>query len=118
VAAPAAVLYVSVPDCDRRFVAAQARAFREDQSLDMSLNPWEHLNYFDLAHLDRMLGNAGFMPIPESKFVGAVNIGLRRSIETLPRLKNSCASGLRLARYAITGRALRSANRAFYRYEG
>lgn len=118
IAAPGAVLYASVPNYDRRFVKAQARANRAGRALDMSLNPWEHLNYFDLAHLDLMLGRAGFLPIPELKRVGVVDIGLRRDEGALGRLKNACATGVRLARYAMSGRGLRSPNRAFYRFKG
>jgi SAM-dependent methyltransferase len=118
VAAPGAVLYVSVPDCDDRFVEAQGRAYRAGEPLDMSLNPWEHLNYFDLAHLDLMLGSAGFLPIPELKLAGEVSIGLRRDAGVMRRAKNACATALRLVRYAVTGRASRSPNRAFYRFAG
>ena len=82
----------------------------------MSFNPWEHLNYFDLAQLDRLLAGAGFFPIPESELSGDVNIGLRRDAGFTARLGNACASGLRLARYAFTGEAVRSPNRAFYRF--
>jgi SAM-dependent methyltransferase len=118
VAVPGAALYVSVPDCDSRFVEAQVRAYRAGESLDMTLNPWEHLNYFDLAHLDGMLDRGGFKPISEFDLAGVVHIGLRRDAEFVPRLKNVCATGLRLVRYAMTGRALRSPNRTFYRFEG
>jgi SAM-dependent methyltransferase len=118
VASPGAVLYVSVPDCNDRFLDAQIRACREGAKLDMSLNPWEHLNYFDLPHLDHILGRLGFMPIPESRFSGVVNIGLRRDPGPMRRWKNACATGLRLARYAAMGLAIRSPNRVFYRFEG
>jgi SAM-dependent methyltransferase len=118
VAAPGAVLYVSVPDYNGRFVDEQVRAYRAGEELDMPLNPWEHLNYFDLEHSDRMLGSAGFLPIPELKLAGAVNIGLRRDAGLVSRPKNACATGLRLARYAVAGRGLRSPNRAFYRFAG
>ena len=119
-AAPGAVLYVSVPDFDRRFLDAQTHAYHTGARLDMSLNTWEHLNYFDLLHLDRILGRVGFLPIPEAKLpkISVVNIGLRREPWLVPRLKNVGATGLRLARYAATGLALRSPNRAFYRFGG
>lgn len=115
VAAAGAVLYVSVPDFCTRVIQAQCRAHEAGAPLDMSVNPWEHLNYFDLSHLDQLLDSGGFKPISEDTLTGAVNIGLRRHADVYRRLKNSCASGLRLVRYAATGSALRTPNRAFYR---
>ena len=112
------VMFVSVPDCNARFLKGQRRAVRQAKILDMSLNPWEHLNYFDIEHLDSMLGRAGFLPILDHELVGNVDIGLRRDAGFLPRFKNACASGVRLARYALTGRTLRSPNCVFYRYAG
>lgn len=113
-----AVLFAGVPDYNDQFLAEQAEMVRMGGLPDMSFNPWEHLNYFDLAQLDRLLAGAGFLPIPESGFSGDVHIGLRRDAGFAARLGNACVSGLRLARYALTGEAVRNPNRAFYRFSG
>lgn len=115
---PGTVLYASVPNYDHRFVETQRRAADAGEPLDMSLNPWEHLNYFDLDQLDAILGRAGFFPVPDLNLPGPVEIGLRRDAGLLQRSKNVCATSLRLARYALTGQSLRTPNRAFYRYSG
>ena len=95
VSAAGAVMFVSVPDYNNRFIESQRRNINEGLKPDMSLNPWEHLNYFDLDHLDTMLGKAGFTPIPVPELVGTVDIGLRRDARFVPRFKNACARGLR-----------------------
>ncbi len=118
ISAPGAVLFASVPDYGHRFVKNLRRTIDKGLSPDMSLNPWEHLNYFDMDHLDEMLSKAGFLPISDLELAGVVDIGLRREGGFVKRFKNVCASGLRLAGYALTGRALRGPNRAFYRYTG
>ena len=118
VSAAGAAMFVSVPDYNHRFIESQRRNINEGLKPDMSLNPWEHLNYFDIDHLDVMLKKAGFAPIPVPELVGTVDIGLRRDAGFVPRFKNACASGLRLAAYALLGRALRGPNRVFYRYAG
>lgn len=109
---PKAVAYVSVPSYEEPFVARQIEAHRRDEAIDMTLNPWEHLNYFSLAHLDRLMERGGFQRLTAST---APAIGLRPETEAVPRIKNSAASALRLARYAMTGKALASTEHAFYR---
>lgn len=118
VSAAGAVMFVSVPNYNSRFIESQRRNISKGLKPDMSLNPWEHLNYFDMEHLDTMLGKARFLPIPVPELVGTVDIGLRRDAGFAPRFKNACASGSRLATYALLGRALRGPNRAFFRYLG
>lgn len=117
-AAPGAVLYVSVPNCDSVFVEAQRKAVATGSQIDMSLNPWEHLNYFDLPHLDRMLEAAGFTSVCDTELPGVVNIGLRAETGLLRRTGNVAASALRLSRYALTGSAVKTPNRAYYRFKG
>ena len=118
VAVEGAVLYVSVPDCNSSFIKAQRLADQAGLALDMSLNPWEHLNYFDLSHLDQMLERARFLPVPELDLPGVVNIGLRPEKEMMQRLKNACATGIRLVRYALHGQTVRSPIGAYYRFKG
>ena len=118
VCASGAVLYVSVPSYESDFISLQLNSLKEGLPLDMTLNPWEHLNYFDLDHLDRLVSRYGFEPIPTCELPGHVNIGLRPESLLLRRLKNSLASLLRLAHYAVLGHTSRSVNNAFYRFTG
>lgn len=118
VSVPGASVYVSVPNADDAFIVAQQRAVAIGCSVDMSLNPWEHLNYFDLYHLDRLLEIGGFRPIRSLSLPGSVDIGLRPETGFVRRLTNALMSTGRLARYAATGNGVRNPNRAFYRYVG
>jgi len=111
---PGAVLYVSVPNHDEAFIALQSELFSAGRALDMSLNPWEHLNYFDLAHLDGLLARGGFQPVARTSLPGEVRIGLRAEADLGRRIRNSLASALRLARYAMTMQTVRSVNEEFY----
>lgn len=115
---PEAVIYVSVPSYESRMVKKQLTALRKQQDLDMTLNPWEHLNYFTLEHLDRMMNRAGFIPIEATQLPSAPNIGLRPELHTMARLKNSLASARRLIRYALKGRIERTVEHTFYRFIG
>ena len=72
----------------------------------------------DYSRILDMLGKAGFLPTPDSELAGAVDIGLRRSVGFVPRLKNVCASAFWFAGYVLFGRALRNLGRAIYRYAG
>jgi len=109
------VLYVSVPDCGKRFLAAQAQLAESGGPIDISLNPFEHLNYFDLAHLDRLLAAGGFLPIRRTELPEAVNIGLRPEENPGQRTKNYLACAVRLAKYALTAQTIKTVNHQFYR---
>lgn len=117
VTAKGTVAYVSVPSYEQKFLAAQVENHRRGKALDMTLNPWEHLNYFSLAHLDALMQRGGFRRLAASERVGNPNIGLRAEERAVRRTKNAAASLTRLARYAIEGDALASAEHAFYRRE-
>jgi SAM-dependent methyltransferase len=117
VCAPAAVLYVSVPSISGKMISAQHEAIRCGALLQMDINPWEHLNYFDLKHLDSLLRDFGLMPFSQSSFADQVNIGLRASRSLRARFKNAAASTLRLWRYVWAGTELQSVTRRFYRLE-
>lgn len=110
-----AVLYVSVPDYEGPFIEQQLAAIRAGHAVDMSLNPWEHLNYFSLFHLDNLLAKHGFFPITATQLVGHVDIGLRPEASISMRLKNGMASMYRLSKYVVTGNSLRNVNGVFYR---
>lgn len=113
---PGAVLFASVPEHGERSVSREVKAARRDAPVSMSLNPWEHLNFFDAKSLDRMLASRGFCRIPGALLPSAVDIGLRPDPSLRSRFFNSLASLLRLARYAATGKACESACGSFYRF--
>lgn len=103
------VLFLSVPSYEN--YALQKIV----ESKHMSLNPWEHLNYFDLSHLDYMLSTSGFVAIQSDKLGGEVAIGLR-SEERLPvRMLNGFSSSIRLIKYVLTGFGVQNVNCRFYR---
>jgi len=108
------VLFVSVPDSNIKFFKNQKSRILKKLPLDMSLNPWEHLNYFEIKYIDRLFDNAGFSPINPNI---NVNIGLRQEGGGLNRLRNILASMVRLIDYAVTGRTNRNPNWLFYKYE-
>jgi SAM-dependent methyltransferase len=115
---PGTALFMSVPSYEGSFIHSQQKALETGSSLDMTLNPWEHLNYFDLNHLDSMSRRAGFEPIEGNESPDNVDIGLRPEAQRLRRVKNAIASAIRMLRYAISGRSARRADHTFYRFIG
>lgn len=113
-----AILYVSVPDISAEYLKSQIYLNQNSKFLGMDINPWEHLNYFDLAHLDALMNQSGFVALRQAALPGEVRIGLRPEIQTGTRVRNTAASMLRSARYAWTGDALPSVNRRFYQFNG
>lgn len=111
----AAVAFVSVPSYEdddlQREVSRRARG----EKLSMTLNPWEHLNYFSLASLDRLMARGGFVPIRSDELPRVPEIGLRPETALKARAKNAAATLVRLARWAATGRALASTEWRYYR---
>ena len=112
------VLYISVPSYEKTFIKEQLGTVKKGLPVNMTLNPWEHLNYFNQCQLDRMLRICSFGAVKSSELPGHVNIGLRPEHKIVSRLKNSMASALRLVRYAALGRSQRSINASFYRFSG
>lgn len=111
-----AMLFVSVPSYEPHEIAAAARLAGRGEC-DLSLNPWEHLNYFSLAALDRLLARRGFRPLAAAALAGPVDIGLRPETRKLARWKNGLASVRRLARYAVCGRGVESAVARYYVFD-
>jgi SAM-dependent methyltransferase len=109
------IAFVSVPDCGERALARVGQSLRLHRVLDKTFNPWEHLNYFSLAHLDTLMDRGGFVRISEAHLPGPVEIGLRPTAARVGRLKNVAASTARLLRYALSGRGVESPERTFYR---
>ena len=115
VSAKDAVAYVSVPPYEKAFLQREVERQRRGEALDMTLNPWEHLNYFSLKHLDALMLRGGFRRLTAVERTGAPVIGLRPEKSRGARLKNVIASVLRLASYATRGDVLATAEHAFYR---
>ena len=112
---PKAVVYISVPSYEPDRVTKLLQDYQADRLNDMTLNPWEHLNYFSLASLDSAMAIFGFSPLRGAdERVGYVDIGLRPQSRSLPRLKNALASAIRLARYAYTGRGAETVESRLY----
>ena len=112
---PGTLVFVSVPDVTRGRLQAQRQAPRSNASIPMDINPWEHLNYFDLAHLDDVFDQFGFAPLNTSAVPHPVDIGLRPLASRWQRLKNGLASLPRLASYVVGGDAMQSVTGRFYR---
>lgn len=110
-----ALLFVSVPQAGAALINGQRLVQQGGGQPSMEINPWEHLNYFDLEHLDGLLAGAGFLPLEQAQLPGAVEIGLRPEPAPLIRLRNAAASMARLLRYAWSGNALSTVNCRFYR---
>jgi SAM-dependent methyltransferase len=114
VCAPAAVVFVSVPDIPRTSMLDQQRAVAAQLPVPMDINPWEHLNYFDVRHLDDLFSEFGFTPRVQACLPSAVDIGLRPLASRRARVKNSLASLSRLVSYAGSGDVLPSVTARFY----
>jgi len=117
-AAPGALLFVSVPQVDRQRVLSQQRAADAGGAVDMDINPWEHLNYFDMQHLDKLIARWGFEPIAAARLPDPVDIGLRASDSIGARSRNGLASFSRLVSYVLRGDVLPTTTRRFYRLPG
>src|SRR5438105_8458568 len=52
---PDALLFISVPQVDRRRVLAQQAFMDARGAVDMDINPWWHLNYLEVGHLNELL---------------------------------------------------------------
>lgn len=117
VSAIGSVAYVSVPPYEEAFMRRQVEAQRRGDAIDMTLNPWEHLNYFSLEHLDALMNRGGFRRLTTRERAGAPGIGLRAERSAVRRMKNAAASLSRLARYTLRGDVLATAEHAFYRRE-
>lgn len=111
------IAYVSVPSYEKDFLRAQVERHRRGEAVDMTLNPWEHLNYFSLNHLDTLMHRAGFRRLSARERVHAPDVGLRAERSRVPRLKNAAATMRRLARYAVRGETAASTHHTFYRRE-
>jgi 2-polyprenyl-3-methyl-5-hydroxy-6-metoxy-1,4-benzoquinol methylase len=117
-AVPQAVAYVSVPAYEETFLRRQVEAHRTASPINMTLNPWEHLNYFTLNHLDDLMMRGGFQRISASARTTGPVIGLRAEQSGRRRAQNGLATILRLAKYVVTGDVLPSAEHVFYRRTG
>jgi len=110
-----AIVFVSVPNADSSNLKRQALTLERGGLPSMEINPWEHLNYFDMTHLDRMMQSEGFGLLRPSEVPGEVEIGLRPERRLTARLKNAAASLVRLSGYALGGDLSSTVNARFYR---
>jgi SAM-dependent methyltransferase len=111
-----AILYVSVPSYEQSVIARLQKEYTGGVLSDPSLNPWEHLNYFDLYHLDSLLNGHGFNVVKTNELPGIVNVGLRPDPAIFARCKNGLASIKRIFGYIVRGTVLDSVNSRFYRF--
>lgn len=112
------ILYISVPSFEYSVIEKLKLDVAEDKLTDMSLNPWEHLNYYDLLHLDGLMKGHGFVPLKQTELTECVDIGLRNEKQATVRLKNGVASTFRLIEYIIKGSTNNSVNSRFYQFTG
>jgi SAM-dependent methyltransferase len=112
--APGAAVFVSIPSIDADAIRQAARTGQGTGAVRMDVNPWGHLNYFDVPHLDLTMRDAGLRALEASALSSAVNVGLRPERRAVPRAKNALASMARLAGYAATGDAMASVAARFY----
>lgn len=112
------ILYISVPSFEKSVIEKLKLDVATDNLTDMSLNPWEHLNYFDLNHLDGLMKIHGFSPLKRFELPECVDIGLRDEEQVSARIKNGIASTIRLVEYVAKGSTNDSVNSRFYRITG
>jgi SAM-dependent methyltransferase len=112
---PGGILHIGVPDVNATRLARTRADHRAGRPVGMDINPWEHLNYFDVDHLDRMASRCGFEPLRQSELGRDVATGLRPASRRYARLRNAAATGWRIARYVATGDAVRLTTRRLYR---
>ena len=110
-----AVVFVSVPSYEPERVDRLVRDHLAGQLKDMTLNPWEHLNYFDLWHLDRMMADIGLVALRACELPAPIEIGLRPEMHTSRRIANALASATRLAKFAWTGNVMDTVEERYYR---
>lgn len=110
-----ALLYISVPSANQAYIRRQKVNKRQGKLIAMDVNPWEHLSYFSLRHLDNLLSQHGFRPLKSSEYGKEVEIGLRSEGRKISRLNNSIASMGRMVKYVVTGNGSQNINMRFYR---
>lgn len=115
ITAPDAVAYVSVPNFDDPIMRREITRHGRQEDLTMTVNPWEHLNYFSPVTLDRLMAETGFAPIAAPQLPHPPDIGLRPEETTLRRIKNGSASAARLLRWIATGEGHSIIERRFFR---
>jgi len=110
-----AIAYVSVPSYEPERLTLEIAKRDAGHEIDMTLNPWEHLSYFSLLHLDQLMQFGGFLRLIARQRRHEPSVGLRAEAKPIPRIKNAAASSLRLAQWMITGSVSETTEHAFYR---
>jgi len=112
------LLYISVPSYEKSRIRKLLEDYRAGNIKDITLNPWEHLNYFSLSHLDSMLKDYGFLPLARCDLAEHVDIGLRPEAQFPKRFKNGLASFRRLMSYILKGTVSDTVEDRFFRFKG
>jgi SAM-dependent methyltransferase len=113
-----AIVYLSVPSYEEVNIRRLQKDIQRNRLSEMTLNPWEHLSYFDVGHLDGLMEKYNFVPLRRCEVPGPVEIGLRPESAPSRRIRNSIASARRLFSYAISGTTVDGVGDRFYRYVG
>lgn len=114
---PGTILFLSVPNFDKKSIKREVKKIKNGEEISMALNPWEHLNYFNIEQLDQMLSKYNFSPIINVNGSNSVNIGLRFEANLLKRLSNGFFSFFRLIKYSFKGKPIRNVNELYYKYQ-
>jgi SAM-dependent methyltransferase len=110
-----AILFVSVPQFSKVQIEDARGRLETGAATSIELNPWEHLNYFELRSLDSLISDYGFAPLSQADLPCAIDVGLRPSPKLALRCKNGLASVARLCAYVWSGNGLVTVNSRFYR---
>ena len=106
---PGGILFVSVPSYEGKQINKSL------SMIDMSINPWEHLSYFDLQHLDGMMLDCNFVAVHNDEIGRNIDVGLRPEKDFYSKIKNGAASGARIVKYIFNRPIMESVSRRFYR---
>ena len=110
-----AIAYLSVPSYEESTVRRLQGDLQRNDLAEMTINPWEHLNYFNIKHLDWLMAKHKMTPLRSYEIPG-VEIGLRPESKLSRRIGNGIATSFRLLWYALSGRATESVQKRFYRH--
>lgn len=112
---PGATVFVSVPSFEPKIIDRLIRDHQMGSLNNMAVNPWEHLNYFDIASLDRMMAEVGFSPLNKSDLGLRIDVGLRPEKRITSRMLNGLASIKRILDYILHGDTMKTVEERYYK---